>query len=461
MNFVSKIFFIFLLSLQVNAGEKTAAIVLAKGVKLYNVDKEFVEIKGRNIYFYEYKSNQLPALEFSNDFSGGDCRIGKKTVCSSKMNISLGEIDLKNPILTLSYRNKNEVIEYKFHRLPKKFPEIEIKGSAKLSKDFVFSWVPGRVNPQDKSEFSFLFVFSPSGQLKFFRYLPYIAIDFRPHVLRGKIYFSYLKSSAYFPFVTLEGKRVLFDEKMAFIKEFPELLDFHDFHLIDKDWYMGITYDISQNGLGKKYLQQSIIEIKNGKKIYEWTIDDFMSLNPFPNWKLNSLFRGQSVVQQFHLNHIQILGDYLLVSLGFESVVMLHKVSKKVVWVLGGGADQFGAVGDLGTTLHHTPNFDLKTSILTVFDNGMNKQLSRVIQYQLDIKEKKIKKFSLMSIPSVYASMMGAVNQEDDIYTISFGTRDRGEVDILEMEKNKTNISFYFKYPKSGIYQVYRALTLI
>ncbi|MGE3609712.1 MAG: arylsulfotransferase family protein [Bacteriovoracaceae bacterium] len=461
MNFVSKIFFVFFfVSFQVQAQGDKSSLVLDKGVKLVNIDKSFIEVQGRDVFFYEYKLNQLPQIEFSTEFPGTDCRLGKKIVCRSNAVVSFNEIEKNNSTLVLSYKKGRESIEFKFHRLPKNFPAMLIKGKSHLNQDFVFSWVPQKVDPQEMSEFSYLFIFSPEGKLKYFRYLPFIAIDFRPHVLGKRIYFSYLKSSAYYPFVTIEGKRELFDERMVFIKEFPELLDFHDFHLFDKDWYMGMTYTISQNKLGRKYLQQSIVEIKNGKKVFEWTIDDYMKLNPFPDWKLYSLFRGQTVVQQFHLNHIQVLGEYLLVSLGFESIVMLHKKTKKISWVLGGGSDQFGAVGELGTTLHHTPNLDLKTSVLTVFDNGMNKQLSRIIQYGLDLKNKKIKKFSLMNIPSVYASMMGSVNQQNNIYTIGFGTRDKGEVDILEVENNKPNISFYFKYPKSGIYQVYRATTI-
>lgn len=456
MNFVSKIFLILLVSFQLQAMESKAFLTLDKGVKLLNINKSFIDVKGRDVFFNDYKINELPQLEFSADFTGTNCRLGNKIVCKPKVIVSFDELDRNNPILILSYNRGNEKVEFKFHRLPKNFPDLVIKGKSHLEQDFVFSWVPQRVDLQSKIEFSYLFIFSPAGRLKYFRYLPFIAIDFRPHDANGKKYFSYLKSSAYYPFVTIEGKRELFDDRMIFIKEFPELLDFHDFHLFDKNWYMGITYNVSQNGLGKKYIQQSIVEIKNGKKVFEWTIDDFMKLNPFPDWKLNSFFRGQAVVQQFHLNHIQILGEYLLVSLGFESVVMLHKKTKKIVWILGGGSDQFGAVGDLGTTLHHTPNLDMKTSTLTVFDNGMNKQLSRIVQYRLDLKNKKIKKFSLINIPPVYASMMGSVVQKNDIYTIGFGTRDRGEVDILEVENNKTNISFYFNYPKSGIYQVYR-----
>lgn len=456
MNFVSKLIFLFLISISINSYANSKSFVLGKGVNLVNFDSRYIKLVGNEIFLNEYKTGQETQIEFTADFTGKNCLIGEKRVCGAKTSVSLGPLDLSKRTLTITYHDKDKMRAFKINRLPKELPPIEIKGSSDLKKDFVFSWIPQKVNPHDTIENSYLFIFSPKGNLKFFRKLPYVAIDFKPHVLGDKLFYTYLKSSAFYPFVTLEGKRILFDQNMSFVKEFPELLDLHDFKLLGKDWYMAISYGISKNSLGKKFIQQSIIEVKNGKKIYEWSLDDFTKWNPFPNWKLNSFFREQYAIHQFHLNHFQILGNSLLISLGFESVIMINKEKKTVDWVLGGGSDQFGAIGDLGTSLHHTPNLDLKTSTLTLFDNGIDKKSSRVLEYKLDLKNKKIKKFSIIHTPSVYAVMMGSVNREGEIYTVGFGTRDVGKVDIAEIQNNKMNMSFYFNYPTSGIYQVYR-----
>jgi hypothetical protein len=459
MNFVSKMFFLFIYALNAHAFEYSSEFALGNEVKIVNFDNKYIKVSGNEIFLNEYRIGQATRIEFSERFSGKNCTLGESKTCGPKSIFYLDPLDLTKKSLNISYYEKNKIITIKISRFPKDFPSIEIKGKSNLKKDFVFSWSPQQDSPSKKNDFSYLFIFSPLGQLKFFRKLPYLVIDFKPHLLKNKLFYSYLKASAYYPYVTVEGKRILFNQNMDFIKEFPELLDFHDFKLLDKNWYMGITYEISRNALGKKFIQQSIVEIKNGKKIYEWSLDDFTKFNPFPDWKLNSIFRGQFALQQYHLNHFQVLGDALLISLGFESVIMINKVKKTIDWVLGGGSDQFGAVGELGSSLHHSPYWNFKTSTLTLFDNGMASQNSRILQYELDLKNKKIKKFSIINTPSVYAKLMGSVNSDGDIYTIGFGTRDVGKTDIVEVQNNKTNMSFYFNYPTSGIYEVYRMNT--
>ncbi len=459
MIFIKSFIFIFLCLLNFAALGKNDSFIIGKGIKLINFDNQYIKVSGNDIFLSEYKIGQDARIVFSADFVGENCIYNEKTKCGPKTILSLGALDLSNRNINISFLYKNKAKKINIHRLPKELPIIEIKGKSNLNQDFIFSWSPVQASTENKSVYSYLFIFSPKGHLKFFRQLPYLVIDFKPHLIKNKLFYSYLKSSAYYPFVTIQGTRILFDKNMTFVREFPELLDFHDFKLLSDNWYIGITYELSQNALGKKFIQQSIIEVKNGKRIYEWNLNDYTKFNPFPNWKINSLFRGEYALQQYHLNSFQILGDFLLISLGFESIILINKKKKTVEWVLGGGSDQFGAVGELGSSLHHTPSLDLKTSTLTLFDNGLASRNSRILQYKLDFKNKKIKKFSIINTPSVFSLLMGSVNNVEDIYTIGYGTRDVGLTDIIEVQNNKNNMSFYFNYPTSGIYQVYRLNT--
>lgn len=457
MKFVSKLIFIF--PLFAFANTNLAELNIDQGFKLINIDQKNVEIKGNHIYLKMFQRNKPVVVEFTKDFNGVECTINQTLKCSNGFKINLSTVNFEKPDYQISYKSKKSNKLYILHQLPIDFPKIKIIGQSTRLEDFIFSWSPKKINPSMQNEYSYLFVFSPSGDLKFFQRLPFTAVDFKSHFVNKKLYFSYLRSTATYPLVTIEGKRAIFDSQMNFIREFPELLDFHDFQLIDTNWYLGITYDISQNEFGKKYIQQKILEIKNGRKVFEWSIDDFMKANPFPNWKMKSQFRNQQVVHQYHLNHLQIIGDQIIVSLGFETIISLNKKTKKILWVFGGGSDQFGLTDELSTSLHHTPIFNPQNSTLTLFDNGISKRSSRVLQYNLDIQNKKIIKFKQLNMPASFSAMMGSVTEENQNYTVGFGTRDFGDYDILEIANNKINMSFRFDTQVSATYKIYRTKT--
>lgn len=453
MKFVSKLIFLF--PLFSFAKIENQFVQIEQGIQLLNISQENVKIKKNEIYLQSFHRNKPVVIEFTKDFSGADCSINESTKCFAGLKINLSTIDLNKPTKKISFKNKNILI----HQIPENFPQLKITGQSQRPEDFVFSWSPKKIDSNKEKEYSYLFVYSPKGQLKYFQFLPFIAVDFKSHFIGKKLFFSFLKSSAVYPLVTIEGKRILFDDQMNLIKEFPQLLDFHEFQLISKDWFLAIVYEINQNIFGTKYLQQKIIEFKNNKKIFEWSVDEFMKTNPFPNWKMISNFRNQSVVHQFHLNHLQVVGDQLLVSLGFECVLLLDKKTKKIIWVFGGGSDQFGLTNELSTSLHHTPIFNSQNSTLTFFDNGIAKRSTRVTQYQLDIPNKKIIKFKQINTPAAFSAMMGSVTEFEQNYTVGYGTREFGEFDIIEVDNNKIVMTFRFDSPESSTYKIYRSMT--
>ncbi len=430
------------------------------GIYLSNIDSKYLEFEANQTFIHRFHIKNPVSIDFTNEFKGTQCLINKKINCKSSFSYKIKQIDLASPLLEISFLNNRKKTEIILNLIPKNFPEIEIKGQSHIQTDFIFSWTPKKVNSPTEKDYSYLFIFSATGQLKYFELLPFTAFDFRPHSIDGKTYFSYLKSTGIYPLVTIEGTRFILDSNLDFVREFNEILDFHDFHLIKKDWYIGLTYEISKNLFGTKYIEQKIIERKNGKVIFEWSINEFMKLNPFPNWKMKSNYKGEFVVHQFHLNHIQVLGEQLLISLGFDSIFLLDKKTKKIIWLFGGGSDQFGVSDELFTSLHHTPFFDQKNSTLTVFDNGISKKNTRIIKYTLDIKNKKLIQFNQVAIPASFSAMMGSVVVIDNNYTIGFGTRDFGDFDILELQNNKITMSFKFRNVWSSTYKIYRSKVL-
>lgn len=457
MKFVSKCILLF--PIFASATPSQGLIKIDTGLHIKNIESSDYSRSENQFYFHKFQINHPFVIEFTKEFDGKDCLIDREEKCANGKQIILDKVNFDKPIIEISYLINNKKKTFFFHQFPINFPKFKFVGTSNRKEDFIFSWAPKKLDLNKQKEFSYLFVISPTGKLKFFQNLPFTAVDFRPHRIGNKLFFSYLKATAIYPLVTIEGHRHLFSDQMQFIHSFPELLDFHDFQLIDTNHFIGITYEVKKNVFDRKYIEQKIIEIKNRKKVFEWSVDEFAKLNPFPNWKMKSTYQNQNVVHQYHLNHIQNLGDQLLISLGFECVILLNKKTKKITWVFGGGSDQFGLSEEISTSLHHTPILDLKNSTLTLFDNGVNKRSSRVLQYKLDLEKKKIIQFKQVGIPYSFSAMMGSVEELNQNYTIGFGTRDFGTIDILEIENNKTKMSLSFDSPDSGTYKIYRSMT--
>ena len=110
----------------------------------------------------------------------------------------------------------------------------------------------------------------------------------------------------------------------------------------------------------------------------------------------------------------------------------------------------------MGTALHHTPVFDNEKQTLTAFDNAVLNKKSRVIEFSLDLKNKKIKKFDIIHDEGQFSAIMGSVEKHGDIYSIGFGSRDIGKYDFIEQTKNKRNMSISFSQKASATYRIYR-----
>ena len=174
-------------------------------------------------FIHRFHIKNPVSIDFTNEFKGTQCLINKKINCKSSFSYKIKQIDLASPLLEISFLNNRKKTEIILNLIPKNFPEIEIKGQSHIQTDFIFSWTPKKVNSPTEKDYSYLFIFSATGQLKYFELLPFTAFDFRPHSIDGKTYFSYLKSTGIYPLVTIEGTRFILDSNLDFVREFSAL----------------------------------------------------------------------------------------------------------------------------------------------------------------------------------------------------------------------------------------------
>lgn len=423
-------------------------------LELTSVSAENIEYSKSKITIMQYNAQHPPVLHFKNKNSDF-CQINKID-CTKDSKFTLPLNGNQPTFFKISYGNISKKTELNIQILPDHFPRFEVDGKSSIEKSIVFSQSTFGKETKITTP-SHLFVLDPKGNISFYKSLPFLAMDFKPHLVRNKKYYSYLQIEQIMPGVTVLGKRVILDENFNTIKTIPGPLDIHDFILIDLDWYIVLRYELDQNGAGIYFINQKIEEFKNGQKIFQWDLNDLAKNNYFVVNTLRNFFNKKLAIHQFHLNSVQLLPENkMLISLGYESAIAIDRKTKKIEWAIGGYNDQFGVTAEMGTALHHTPVFDNEKQTLTAFDNAVLNKKSRVIEFSLDLKNKKIKKFDIIHDEGQFSAIMGSVEKHGDIYSIGFGSRDIGKYDFIEQTKNKRNMSISFSQKASATYRIYR-----
>lgn len=261
-----------------------------------------------------------------------------------------------------------------------------------------------------------LYVFSNKGEIDFYRKdSQSFYLDFRPHVINRKIYYSALKVEDIYEEFTASENRQIFDENFNFIKEFPEELDMYDFILKDLDHYISTKYDLDLKSDGKCNVEQSIVEIENGKKVFEFNTSELLKAGYLYDYIESFNFKKHHCTLYFHLNGIQEIDgeNKLLVSVRDNGIFVIDKKTKKIDWFWGGPSDEFPTAPEFLTGGHHQPQFDEKSSTITIFDNARVTKKSRIFDITLDLKNKTIEKFKPVYDDIGYAKIKGSVSKEN------------------------------------------------
>ncbi len=423
-----------------------------------NVDPSSIQIQQDKIVILEYNSRIKPTIVFQKTFNGKDCFINSKIPCGPQSSIPL-ELDETNipKTFNLTYSLNSKIHKKTIQLLPDDFNTYKVVGKSVIKSSLIFSRI--LVNENGKMlDSSDLFVLNESGNILFYKRLPFVAADFRPHYLGTTQYFSYLKTTKSFLGVSLVGHRTLLNDNFQRIKTFPELLDLHEFLLLDINWYMSTKYELGLNSFGGYFLNQELIEMKNGKQIFNFGIKDLLSQNYFPSYTLISEFDGKMAAHPYHLNAFELLGNgEILLSLGYDSVLIIDKKTKKLKMAFSGPNDQFKLSTEQKIAYFHTPLYDSSTQTLTVFDNGLYDVPYRIIEYKLNRNTKKVEKFTLISTSKTISKSMGSVVKQGNIYSISPGARGNIGFDFIEQIGTKVSMTISFKKPNGYSYRIYRS----
>lgn len=337
-------------------------------------------------------------------------------------------------------------------RIPRGF---RIEGRSAIAKHVFFG-----VN-------ALLFGISPEGGIDYYREIGLPVIDFRPVTVGKKTYFSYGQMNRFNPGINSEGMHWILDENFQLFDVKAEISDNHEFLFLGKGHYVYTSYEgVAREG-ERCRLVQAAVEHRKGRDVHVVDSEELALKGILPPYGANPKrfgaksevqYAGKDCLQNGHLNAIQILdGDRWLVSFGDYTTFLWNKKERRAEWVLDGPGDQFGLTPEQRTSLHHTPFWFEKEGRLVLFDNGQEKQRSRILEYHLDTKKKKVTAFKEYDLGG-FAGSAGNVEVDGDVFSVGMGHWETGGWDFVELKAGKPTFKIRVcpECPKGEIYRVYR-----
>lgn len=387
---------------------------------------------------------------------------GRRRDCHK--NIALLVKGLRPEHHRLEIQNKTLMKRIDIQLLPGNMPALKVKGRSTTEEPFVFSLqkVSGR-SEAPKVESCHLVIMSSDGELDFYRQLNANCTDFRPHLIRGKVYYSYAIKNEDFSTATAVGPRIILDENFEEINRI-ENLEVSNFNLLSEDHWLGFYLSFEKTPRGTVFLNRSLVEKQNDKIIFRWSLLDYIrqfKTEIFPSAEI--FFQGtRRAVDLVHFDSFQQIEDQgFLLNLGDSGVSYLDRVSGKIKWVLGGFQDEFSVHDDLISHTQHMPFWDPTKSEVLMFSNRRTDSYhfpeSRALRYQLNIPDRKITDLKVLAVKNFISIDMGSVQEsKNGSITVGFGSRENGDSDAAEIFGDQYKMEISVQGSDWRAYRVYR-----
>jgi arylsulfate sulfotransferase len=284
-------------------------------------------------------------------------------------------------------------------------------------------------------------------------------MDFKKWVLKdGKVRYSYLKYDKnvyHMPNVGYNaGQIIILDQDLKEINSLTLIpnaertatdnnaLDGHDFILLSDNHYISMAYfEKAVNNIPAelgakencKVVAPIIQEVENGKVIWEW---DGTNEPELYKTSVEGNNYQSNLTQDFaHLNSMFIDPKDNNMVLSFRNMNQVLKIDRKsgqIIWRLGGKNSDFPMTSEQKFLRQHDAHFLEDGKTLIMFDNGdlAERPFTRIAEYTLDEKTKRITKYKSMYLPDrSFSRYMGSVMKTDSSYFIGCGADPR----VIEM----------------------------
>lgn len=374
--------------------------------------------------------------------------------------------------------------------LPTDFPYYTIEGSGVGNEDYLIATFSDAY--ADKQ---FLFVMTPTGEIKWQTSVETGAINFRKiQYDDGTIRYAYqqfdkINGSAYIQNTNggmLYTHVVLMDENFNVINDNIRPLEYgsiqdsnqrcesHDYKILSDSHYIltTVTFEEVDNipgmeGTKVKVLNAIIQEQKDGKVIMQWESIDHPELYSASilNNEYSKFTSGEMYTDYVHLNAVAVDPKTydLLISCRSIGLVKLDRKTGDILWIMGRGQNDIGGLSEEQIGLYQHDVRYVEDGSFTIFDNsgGVN-STSRVCRYWINDESLTLENYEEFTTPYKSTSMGSAklIDDETDTYLISYGTG-IGEFTFEERNFSTNTVNLQFAFADgSPIYRIFTGIEM-
>ena len=328
-----------------------------------------------------------------------------------------------------------------------------------------------------------IIIMDMSGKVYAERHVNGAVYNFRQWRINSKTYYSYqVNDSTAFHLhdVSLAaGHVVILDSALNEIKQVHLLphddittadhkdLDLHDFIMLSEDhYYTAAIYEKPVHNIPDSlhpspYIKVGatvIQEVLHNKVIWQWDATRFPEF--YGSSREHNHFSDTSHTADYlHCNAMSIdpLDSNLILSFrNTNQVIKINRRSGAIIWRLGGENSDFPLAPNQQFLRQHDAKYTTDRTFM-LLDNGDSilRQTSRVLEFVLDEKNKKIISFKAYNIPEPYIQYMGQVTKEGDNYFIGGGS-----ANFALLVNSKTNEKLFEMKGNQSSFRAYRVDSL-
>ena len=356
------------------------------------------------------------------------------------------------PVTYLIHRHKkiraNAAHMQKLRALQRKEKEFRYEQSAgdSVDKGYILC------TPSDKSSrfaYGNIVIFDLAGHMAYKKHFNCTISDFRQWRIGNRIYYSYMTDDSgafHYPgFSLADGHIVILDSALNKVREVHLIphddinrdrkndIDVHDLVMLSENHFITmINYEKKVNNIpaflhpahDQKVGACIIQEVVDDKVIWQW------DATRFPEFYSTSIDRnhfGDTSAQDYcHFNAIVLdpKDSNLIVSFrGLNQIIKISRKTGEILWRLGGKNSDFPLADNQVFLGQHGIVFTDNNKTLLMLDNGDEHKrfYSRILEFRLDEKNKKVSTFSAYKIPHYFSTIQGNVSKVGQNYFIGGG----------------------------------------
>lgn len=362
---------------------------------------------------------------------------------------------------------------YYINTLPSDFPEYEVEGKSLYEGDYYLTTYNNLESPY------YLFKLDENGEIKYYKKTEQVTFDFKKDIIDGKTIYSYLEvvnnEASYSGVSYCPCKLVIMNENYEKINEISYYnkdgtntpLENHGGLIIGENHYIlssieeaELSEDVEvDNGFkNKKFTNNKIEEVIDGKVVWEFETIDYPEL--FSYFDDKTLYDAE-YIDYAHYNSCAIDksdGNLICSFRNLDALIKINRTNGELMWILGGKGDQFNLTEEQKFAKQHAINI-LEDGTILLFDNANQTDESRILEFKIDEKNRKITDFKeyKLGMKSTFMGSAQKLDENKDIYTICYGGGPFKNPVLEEKDINSNEVYFSFNLLNSKyLYRVYK-----